>query len=53
MMPAAIEGHVNTLYSEGMQHGQLQQSLRVVNPFSWPENETRHLCRIQRPIVKP
>jgi predicted nucleic acid-binding protein len=31
---AAIEGHASTLYSEDMQHGQMFNSLRVVNPFS-------------------
>jgi predicted nucleic acid-binding protein len=33
-MQAAIEGHASTLYSEDMQHGQMQDSLRVVNPYS-------------------
>lgn len=34
IVQAAIEGHASTLYSEDMQHGQMQDSLRVVNPFS-------------------
>lgn len=34
IVQAAIEGHASTLYSDGMQHGQMQDSLRVVNPFS-------------------
>jgi predicted nucleic acid-binding protein len=34
IVQAAIEGHASTLYSEDMQHGQIQDSLRVVNPFS-------------------
>lgn len=33
IVQAAIEGHASTLYSEDMQHGQMQDSLRVVNPF--------------------
>jgi predicted nucleic acid-binding protein len=36
IVQAAIEGHASTLYSEDMQHGQIQDSLRVVNPFSQP-----------------
>lgn len=34
IVQAAIEGHASTLYSEDMQHGQMFDSLRVVNPFS-------------------
>jgi len=34
IVQAAIEGHASTLYSEGMQHGQMLDSLRVVNPFA-------------------
>lgn len=34
IVQAAIEGHASTLYSEDMQHGQMLDSLRVVNPFS-------------------
>lgn len=34
IVQAAIEGHANTLYSEDLQHGQMLDSLRVVNPFS-------------------
>ena len=34
IVQAAIEGHASTLYSEDMQHGQMQDNLRVVNPFS-------------------
>jgi len=34
IVQAAIEGHASTLYSEDMQHGQMFNSLRVVNPFS-------------------
>ena len=34
IVQAAIEGHASTLYSEDMQHGQMQDSLRVVDPFS-------------------
>jgi len=34
IVQAAIEGHASTLYSEDMQHGQVLDSLRVVNPFS-------------------
>ena len=34
IVQAAIEGHASTLYSENMQHGQMLDSLRVVNPFS-------------------
>jgi len=34
IVQAAIEGHASTLYSEAMQHGQMQDSLRVINPFS-------------------
>ena len=34
IVQAAIEGHASTLYSEDMQHGQMQDRLRVVNPFS-------------------
>ena len=34
VVQAAIEGHAGTLYSEDMQHGQMLDSLRVVNPFS-------------------
>jgi predicted nucleic acid-binding protein len=34
IVQAAIEGHANTLYSEDMKHGLMQDSLRVVNPFS-------------------
>jgi len=34
IVQAAIEGHASTLYSEDMQHGQMQGSLRVVNPFA-------------------
>ena len=34
IVQAAIEGHASTLYSEDMQHGQTQNSLRIVNPFS-------------------
>ena len=33
IVQSAIEGHASTLYSEDMQHGQLFDSLRVVNPF--------------------
>lgn len=33
VMQAAIEGHASTLYSDDMQHGQMLDSLRVVNPF--------------------
>ena len=31
---AAIEGHASTLYSEDLQHGQMLDGLRLVNPFS-------------------
>ena len=34
IVQAAIEGNANTLYSEDMQHGQMFDGLRVVNPFS-------------------
>ncbi len=34
IVQAAIEGHASTLYSEDMHHGQVFDSLRVVNPFS-------------------
>jgi predicted nucleic acid-binding protein len=34
IVQAAIEGHASTLYSEDMQHGQVQDDLRLVNPFS-------------------
>ena len=34
IVQAAIEGHASTLCSEDMQHGQMQDKLRVVNPFS-------------------
>jgi predicted nucleic acid-binding protein len=34
IVQAAVEGHASTLYSEDMQHGQMFDSLRVVNPFS-------------------
>jgi predicted nucleic acid-binding protein len=34
IVQAAIEGNAGTLYSEDMQHGQVLDSLRVVNPFS-------------------
>jgi predicted nucleic acid-binding protein len=34
IVQAAIEGHASTLYSEDMQHGQMLDSLQVVNPFS-------------------
>jgi predicted nucleic acid-binding protein len=34
IVQAAIEGHASTLYSEDMQHGQVLNSVRVVNPFS-------------------
>ncbi len=34
IVQAAIEGRASTLYSEDMQHGQMLNSLRVVNPFS-------------------
>ena len=34
IVQAAIEGHASTLYSEDMQHGQMLNRLRVVNPFS-------------------
>ena len=34
IVQAAIEGHASTLYSEDMQHGQMLDSLRVINPFS-------------------
>jgi predicted nucleic acid-binding protein len=33
IVQAAIEGHASTLYSEDMQHGQMIENLRVVNPF--------------------
>ena len=33
VVQAAIEGHASTLYSEDMQHGQMFDTLRVVNPF--------------------
>ena len=33
IVQAAIEGHASTLYSEDMQHGPMQDSLRVINPF--------------------
>jgi len=33
IVQAAIEGHASTLYSEDMQHGQMQDSLRVIDPF--------------------
>ena len=36
IVQAAIEGHASTLYSEDMQRGQMQDTLRVVNPFSQP-----------------
>lgn len=34
IVQAAIEGHASALYSEDMQHGTMQDSLRVINPFS-------------------
>jgi len=34
IVQAAIEGHASTLYSEDMQHGQIHDGLRMVNPFS-------------------
>ncbi len=34
IVQAAIEGHASTLYSEVIHHGQVFDSLRVVNPFS-------------------
>ena len=34
IVQAAIEGHASTLYSEDMQHGQMANGLRLVNPFS-------------------
>ena len=34
IVQAAIEGHATTLYSEDMQHGQLIDTLRVINPFT-------------------
>lgn len=34
IVQAAIEGHANTLYSEDLQHGQMLDGLKVVNPFS-------------------
>ena len=34
IVQAAIEGHATTLYSEDLQHGQVLDSLRVVNPFA-------------------
>ena len=33
VVQAAIEGHASTLYSEDMQHGQIFDGLKVVNPF--------------------
>lgn len=33
VVQAAIEGHASTLYSEDMQHGQMLDTVRVVNPF--------------------
>jgi predicted nucleic acid-binding protein len=33
IVQAAIEGDATTLYTEDMQHGQMLDSLRVVNPF--------------------
>ncbi len=33
IVQAAIEGHASTLYSEDLQHGQMLDGLRVVNPF--------------------
>ena len=33
IVQASIEGHASTLYSEDMQHGPMQDSLRVINPF--------------------
>jgi predicted nucleic acid-binding protein len=33
IVQAAIEGHASTLYSEDMQHGQMVNGLRVINPF--------------------
>lgn len=33
VVQAAIEGHASTLYSEDMQHGQVWDGLKVVNPF--------------------
>jgi predicted nucleic acid-binding protein len=34
VVQAASEGRASTLYSKDMQHGQIRDSLRVVNPFS-------------------
>ncbi len=34
IVQAAIEGHASTLYSEDMQHGQMLDGLRVIDPFS-------------------
>ena len=33
IVQAAIEAHASTLYSEDMQHGQMLNGLRIVNPF--------------------
>ena len=33
VVQAAIEGHASTLYSEDLQHGQLIDGLRIINPF--------------------
>jgi predicted nucleic acid-binding protein len=34
IVQAAIEGRASTLYSEDMQHGQMLDGLRLLNPFS-------------------
>ena len=34
VVQAAIEGNAGTLYSEDMQHGQMLDSVRVVDPFA-------------------
>ena len=34
IVQAAIEGHASTLYSEDLQHGQVFDGLRAINPFS-------------------
>jgi predicted nucleic acid-binding protein len=33
IIAAALEAHCSTLYSEDLQHGQLIEGLRIVNPF--------------------
>jgi predicted nucleic acid-binding protein len=36
IIAAALEAHCTTLYTEDLQHGQLIEGLRIVNPFREP-----------------